>query len=50
MVDRADAVVALWDGGATGGTAKCVQYAEKHGKRIDNLWPSWKKYSGITGA
>lgn len=37
MVDRADKVVALWNG-TSGGTANCIKYAEKKGKDIINLW------------
>jgi uncharacterized phage-like protein YoqJ len=41
MVDNADRMVALWDGGEKGGTAACVRYAEKKGKPVDNLWDTW---------
>lgn len=37
MVDRADKVLALWNG-STGGTANCIAYANKVGKPIINLW------------
>jgi uncharacterized phage-like protein YoqJ len=37
MVDRCDTVLALWDGSA-GGTGNCIQYANKVGKPIVNLW------------
>ena len=37
MVDRCDALVALWDGGA-GGTAGCVAYARSVGRPVFNLW------------
>ncbi len=40
MVDRADKMVALWDG-SWGGTFNCVRYAEKKGVPIDNLWDRW---------
>lgn len=40
MVDRADRMVALWDG-SWGGTFNCVRYAEKKGVPIDNLWARW---------
>lgn len=33
MVDNADFVIAVWDG-TSGGTANCVKYAQKVGKRI----------------
>lgn len=38
MVDHSDRIVALWDGGETGGTAACVRYAQSKQKPIDNLW------------
>jgi len=41
MVDHADRVVALWSG-APGGTARCVAYAQRAGKPVDNLWPKWQ--------
>lgn len=37
MVDAADLVLALWNGGK-GGTGNCVAYAEKQRKPIENLW------------
>jgi uncharacterized phage-like protein YoqJ len=37
MVDHCDTVLALWDGSA-GGTGNCIQYANKVGKPIVNLW------------
>jgi uncharacterized phage-like protein YoqJ len=45
MVIDADAVLALWDGSDDGGTYDCVTYAERVGKRVINLWPSWEKYA-----
>lgn len=38
MVDRADVVLALWNG-TPGGTANCVNYAEKRGKKMLHSWP-----------
>lgn len=38
MVDRADAVLAVWDG-SPGGTANCVNYARKVGKPITIIDP-----------
>lgn len=38
MVDNSDALLAVWDG-TPGGTANCVKYAEKVGKRIIRLNP-----------
>lgn len=40
MVDRADVVLALWDG-SNGGTANCVRYAEKNDANIINVWKDW---------
>ena len=37
MVDRCDAVLALWNG-TKGGTANCLQYAITQNKSIINLW------------
>jgi uncharacterized phage-like protein YoqJ len=41
MVDKAQLVVALWDGTA-GGTGNCIAYAQRAGKPIENLWPRWR--------
>lgn len=40
MVDRADAMLALWDG-SWGGTFNCIRYAEKIGVPVINLWDRW---------
>lgn len=42
MVDRADRLVALWDG-TNGGTKNCLAYASKvnHQMPVDNLWGAW---------
>ncbi len=42
MVDRADHVVALWDG-SWGGTFNCVTYARKRGVAVENLWARWSQ-------
>lgn len=42
MVDKADTVLALWNG-TPGGTANCVRYAEKVGKPIVNLWDKYEE-------
>ena len=39
MVDRSDAVIAVWDG-KSGGTANCVKYAKAKGKTIWYIHPS----------
>ena len=48
MVDRADRLVALWSG-APGGTARCVAYAKRTGKPVDNLWPRWQALGSTPG-
>lgn len=40
MVDRADKILALWDG-SSGGTGNCVKYARAKGKPIDVCWDRW---------
>ena len=40
MVDRADRIMALWDG-SFGGTHNCVTYASKRNVHVDNLWYAW---------
>lgn len=37
MVDRAQVVLALWNG-TPGGTANCVRYAETRGVPVANVW------------
>lgn len=41
MVDRADMMLALWDG-SWGGTFNCLRYAEKKGVQVENLWSRWQ--------
>ena len=41
MVDRADKMLALWDG-SWGGTFNCIKYAVKCGRPIENLWSRWE--------
>lgn len=43
MVDHADHILALWDGGKDGGTANCIEYAEKKKLPITNVWEEWIK-------
>jgi uncharacterized phage-like protein YoqJ len=45
IVDHCDRLVALWDGGETGGTANCIRYAQEQGREIVNLWPKFEKIS-----
>jgi uncharacterized phage-like protein YoqJ len=37
MVDRCDTVLALWDG-SPGGTSRCVEYAQRIGRPVRNVW------------
>lgn len=41
MVERADLLVALWDGDRKGGTASTVLHAEKRGVQVVNCWQDW---------
>lgn len=43
MVDRCDAVLALWDG-SDGGTGNCVAYAKARQKPVMNVWKGWLKW------
>jgi uncharacterized phage-like protein YoqJ len=43
MVDNSDIVIAVWNGDDEGGTAHCVKYAEKQGKKVINLWNKIQK-------
>lgn len=43
MVDRADSVVALWDG-HKGGTMHCVRYAERKAVPVTNVRSDWMDY------
>lgn len=40
IVDRADRIIALWDG-SFGGTHNCITYANKRKVPVDNLWDAW---------
>lgn len=42
MVDNSDALLAIWDGSKSG-TANCVAYAQKQGKRIYRIIPGTKE-------
>jgi len=42
MVDNCDLLIAIWDG-SPGGTANCVKYAKKVGRKILYLnWETWE--------
>lgn len=40
MVEDSDVLLALWNG-SPGGTANCIDFAEKNGCLIENLWDLW---------
>lgn len=42
MVNKADLVLALWDGSA-GGTTNCIHYAQSQNKQIVNVWDQWQE-------
>lgn len=42
MVDRADHMLAIWDG-SKGGTCRCIEYADRKNVPITNLWDEWSK-------
>lgn len=42
MVDRAQAILALWNGRPIGGTFACIEYANKKGRPIINEWSNYK--------
>ncbi len=41
MVERAELLVALWDGSRGGGTFSTVRSAEKRRVPVRNVWPQW---------
>lgn len=41
MVDRADTILALWNGKQSSGTYNCLRYAQFQGKPVINLWPAF---------
>jgi len=43
MVDNSDLVIAVWNRNEKGGTAHCVRYAKKQGKKVINLWEDIQK-------
>jgi uncharacterized phage-like protein YoqJ len=42
IVDRAQLVLALWNG-SSGGTSHCVRYAERKKVPVVNVWNSWRQ-------
>jgi uncharacterized phage-like protein YoqJ len=49
MVDRADCVLALYDGKRGGGTADCLAYAIEKGVPYANLWEFWLEAKARAG-
>ena len=45
MVDRADLILALWDG-SPGGTANCIQYARQQKVKVVNTFPEFQLLGG----
>lgn len=43
MVDRCEEVIALWNGVNEGGTFRCVDYAERKGVKVNNMWDAWSR-------
>lgn len=48
MVKDADLVVALWNG-TRGGTGNCVDYAQKVGKKVHNIWSEIPELGALNG-
>lgn len=46
MVDRADVILAMWDG-TMGGTYNCIRYAESKNKKIINLYEVYRNKQQI---
>lgn len=46
MVDRADSVLAVWDGRTNGGTFQCIQYAIQEEKPIYRINPKTRTIEG----
>lgn len=44
MVDRSDAILALWNGDEAGGTAATIKYAGSVDAEIVNLWDDWASF------
>ncbi len=46
MSDKSDVILALFNG-TSGGTANCVAYAKKCGKKIINCWEDFEKWKKL---
>jgi uncharacterized phage-like protein YoqJ len=44
MVDHSERVLTLWDGSNSGGTAACIVYTQRRGKKYDTIWDYWIKF------
>jgi uncharacterized phage-like protein YoqJ len=42
MVNRANTMLALWNGKKEGGTYNCIKYAEQVGRPVNNVWAGWE--------
>lgn len=49
MADRADLMLALWDGEKAGGTWETIRYAESVGVEVANAWGNWLKFKASPG-
>jgi uncharacterized phage-like protein YoqJ len=47
MIDRADHVLALWDGKHKGGTADAIRKARARGLDITNVWERFSVFAGL---
>lgn len=47
MVDNAAEMLALYNGGAYGGTFNTLEYAKKKQKQVTNLWRAWQSYRSV---
>lgn len=45
LVRDSQGLLALWDGGADGGTYGCLADACRHDRPWANLWASWRRYA-----
>lgn len=44
MVNRSKVIIALWDG-SSGGTKNCVDYAQRQGVPLVNVWDEWVRFA-----
>jgi len=48
MIDRADTIIALYDGVPRGGTFHAVMYAKTQGKRVINVWEDYERQLSLS--